>query len=140
MGYVWMIRFGGFYCSSNVIRFVFDFEDIVNFEELVKEEGFVEEMLKVVRYLDLVFSDYIWNFVEGIEYFKMFVDVFVLEFWRLKNIYFWNFYIIVFFLILNFVEYFISCKEKLNKKNKIGVVFIDDGFVMGVVYILKFLD
>lgn len=34
----------------------------------------------------------------------------------------------------------LSCKEKLNKKNKIGAAFTDDGFVMGVAYILKLLD
>ncbi|PFX13788.1 WASH complex subunit 7 [Stylophora pistillata] len=34
----------------------------------------------------------------------------------------------------------ISCKEKLTKKNKIGASFTDDGFVMGVAYILKLLD
>ena len=28
----------------------------------------------------------------------------------------------------------LSCKEKLNKKNKIGAAFTDDGFVMGEVY------
>lgn len=34
---------------------------------------------------------------------------------------------------LNFVEYMLSCKEKLNKKNKVGAAFTDDGFVMGKV-------
>ena len=28
----------------------------------------------------------------------------------------------------------LSCKEKLNKKNKIGAAFTDDGFVMGKGY------
>jgi WASH complex subunit 7 len=41
---------------------------------------------------------------------------------------------------LNFVEHSISCKEKLNKKNKIGAAFTDDGFVMGLAFILKLLD
>ena len=37
----------------------------------------------------------------------------------------------LFIKTLNFVEYMLSCKEKLNKKNKIGAAFTDDGFVMG---------
>ena len=42
-------------------------------------------------------------------------------------------YILAFrsFQTLNFVEYMLSCKEKLNKKNKVGAAFTDDGFVMG---------
>jgi WASH complex subunit 7 len=29
------------------------------------------------------------------------------------------------------VEHMISSKEKLNKKNKVGAAFTDDGFAMG---------
>ncbi|MBZ3882813.1 WASH complex subunit 7 [Sciurus carolinensis] len=140
MGYVRMIRSGGLHCSSNAIRFVPDLEDIVNFEELVKEEGLAEETLKAARHLDLVLSDHTRNSAEGTEYFKMLVDVFAPEFRRPKNIHLRNFYIIVPPLTLNFVEHSISCKEKLNKKNKIGAAFTDDGFAMGVAYILKLLD
>ena len=41
---------------------------------------------------------------------------------------------------LNFIEFSMSCKEKVNKKNKVGASFTDDGFVMGLAYILKLLD
>ena len=34
----------------------------------------------------------------------------------------------------------IGCKEKINKKNNIGAAFTDDGFAMGVAYILKLLN
>ena len=44
------------------------------------------------------------------------------------------------FQTLNFVEHSMHCKEKMNKKNKVGAGFTDDGFVMGVAYILKLLD
>uniref|UniRef100_G1SN27 WASH complex subunit 4 n=1 Tax=Oryctolagus cuniculus TaxID=9986 RepID=G1SN27_RABIT len=140
MGYVRMIRSGGLHCSSNAIRFVPDLEDIVNFEELVKEEGLADETLKAARHLDSVLSDHTRNSAEGTEYFKMLVDVFAPEFRRPKNIHLRNFYIIVPPLTLNFVEHSISCKEKLNKKKKIGAAFTDDGFAMGVAYILKLLD
>ncbi|XP_009888769.1 PREDICTED: WASH complex subunit 7-like, partial [Charadrius vociferus] len=121
-------------------RFVPDLEDIVNFEELVKEEGLSEETQKAARQLDSVLGDLTRNFAEGTEYFKMLVDVFAPEFRSPKNMHLRNFYIIVPPLTLNFVEHSISCKEKLNKKNKSGAAFTDDGFAMGVAYILKLLD
>jgi len=34
----------------------------------------------------------------------------------------------------------IGAKEKLNKKNNTGASFSDDGFSMGVAYILRLLD
>ncbi|XP_032078057.1 WASH complex subunit 4 [Thamnophis elegans] len=140
MGYVRMIRSGGLHCCSSAIRFVPDLEDIVNFEELVKEEDLSEETQQAARQLDSVLSDLTCSSAEGTEYFKMLVDVFAPEFRSLKNMHLRNFYIIVPPLALNFIEHSISCKEKLNKKNKVGAAFTDDGFAMGVAYILKLLD
>ncbi|KAL6474366.1 hypothetical protein MHYP_G00179270 [Metynnis hypsauchen] len=140
MGYVRMIRSGGLHCCSSAIRFVPDLEDIVNFEELVKEEGLSEETQKAASLLDSVLSDLTSNSAEGTEYFKMLVGVFAPEFRSMKNMHLRNFYMIVPPLTVNFVEHSISCKEKLNKKNKNGAAFTDDGFAMGVAYILKLLD
>uniref|UniRef100_A0A672LU81 WASH complex subunit 4 n=1 Tax=Sinocyclocheilus grahami TaxID=75366 RepID=A0A672LU81_SINGR len=139
MGYVRMIRSGGLHCCSSAIRFVPDLEDIVNFEELVKEEGLSEETQKAASQLDCVLSDLTSNSAEGTEYFKMLVGVFAPEFRSVKNMHLRNFYMIVPPLTVNFVEHSISCKEKLNKKNKVGAAFTD-GFAMGVAYILKLLD
>ncbi|XP_054885135.1 WASH complex subunit 4 isoform X1 [Poeciliopsis prolifica] len=140
MGYVRMIRSGGLHCCSSAIRFVPDLEDIVNFEELVKEEGLSEETQRSASVLDSVLSDLTSNSAEGTEYFKMLVAVFAPEFRSAKNMHLRNFYMIVPPLTVNFVEHSISCKEKLNKKNKTGAAFTDDGFAMGVAYILKLLD
>uniref|UniRef100_A0A8C5N788 WASH complex subunit 4 n=1 Tax=Gouania willdenowi TaxID=441366 RepID=A0A8C5N788_GOUWI len=140
MGYVRMIRSGGLHCCSSAIRFVPDLEDIVNFEELVKEEGLSEETQKAASVLDSVLEDLTSNSAEGTEYFKMLVAVFAPEFRSIKNMHLRNFYMIVPPLTVNFVEHSISCKEKLNKKNKSGAAFTDDGFAMGVAYILKLLD
>ena len=44
MGYIRMVRSGGLHCCSNAIRFVPDLDEIVNFEELVKEEQISPEV------------------------------------------------------------------------------------------------
>uniref|UniRef100_A0A3B4A457 Uncharacterized protein n=1 Tax=Periophthalmus magnuspinnatus TaxID=409849 RepID=A0A3B4A457_9GOBI len=131
MGYVRMIRSGGLHCCSSAIRFVPDLEDIVNFEELVKEEGLSAETQRAASVLDSVLGDLTSNSAEGTEYFKMLVAVFAPEFRSAKNMHLRNFYMIVPPLTVNFVEHSISCKEKLNKKNKTGAAFTDDGFAMG---------
>lgn len=44
MGYIRMVRSGGLHFCSNAIRFVPDLEDIVSFNELVKEENLGQEV------------------------------------------------------------------------------------------------
>ncbi|TSM52349.1 WASH complex subunit 4 [Bagarius yarrelli] len=138
-------------CYDNEIMEVFnevcpDLEDIVNFAELVKEEGLSERHktqpvdLYHFSVLDCVLNDLTSNSAEGTEYFKMLVEVFAPEFRSVKNMHLRNFYMIVPPLTVNFVEHSIGRKEKLNKKNKSGAAFTDDGFAMGVAYILKLLD
>nr|KAG5706407.1 hypothetical protein BaRGS_033168 [Batillaria attramentaria] len=140
MGYIRMVRSGGLHCCSNAIRFIPDLEDIVTFEELSREEGLSAECQRASANLDNVIENLAKNFAEGTEYFKMLVDVFAPEFRNPKNMHLRNFFVILPPLTLNFVEHSISCKEKMNRKNKVGAAFTDDGFAMGVAYILKLLD
>jgi hypothetical protein len=50
-----------------------------------------------------------------------------------------HFYVIIPPLCINFVEYIISAKDKLGRKNKSGAAFTDDGFAMGLAYVAHFL-
>lgn len=107
---------------------------------MVKEENLSTETLEAAQNLDKAVESLVKNFAEGTEYFKMLVDIFAKEFRSDKNSHLNNFYVMVPPLCINFVEYMISAKDKLSRKNKIGAAFTDDGFAMGVAYILKLLD
>lgn len=51
-----------------------------------------------------------------------------------------NFFLIVPALIMNYVEYMLAVKSKINKKDREEAVLFDDGFAVGLAYILKLLN
>ncbi len=79
------------------------------------------------------------NFAEGTDYFRMLVSVFSPQFRDPQNVHLKTFHLTVPALTINFVENIFSAKDKMAKK-KAGTYFTDDGFAIGVAFILKLLD
>ncbi|OQV12635.1 WASH complex subunit 7 [Hypsibius exemplaris] len=140
MGFVRTVRSGGLHQCSKAICFIPDLEDLESFEELGKTEAIATEF-SAAKDLDEVVTLLTKNLSDGTEFFKLLVEVFSGEFRHAKNRHLQNFYVIVPPLMVNFVDHAVTCKERIHKKNPSGLVlFTDDGFAMGVAYILALLN
>lgn len=140
MGYVRMVRSGGRHCCSDATMFLPALDNHVSFKELAEENALRSLSVNSADNLDQNINGLVSNFIQGTEYFMLLVDVFAPVFRNPKNIHLKNFYVIVPPLTLNFVEHMILSKDKMSKKNKVGAAFTDDGFAMGIAYILRLLD
>mmetsp|Transcript_32874 Transcript_32874/g.82567 ORF Transcript_32874/g.82567 Transcript_32874/m.82567 type:complete len:1186 (-) Transcript_32874:28-3585(-) len=141
MGYIRMVRSGGLSFTSNAIKFVPDLSDIVQFGELCEKEGLSAETIAAAKNLDHCVENMSKNFAEGTQYFRMLVNVFATEFRNESNSHLQQFFLIVPALTLSYVDHMMNLKDKLAKKGgKAGGHFTDDGFAVGIAYILKLLD
>lgn len=162
LGYVRMVRSAGMNYCSNAIKFVpdlnhthFKFESHAG--EGVPEEEDEEtgetvregiagaklspETVIAAKNLDSVISTLAKNFSENNDYFKVLVKVFQDVAASDEQKHLMNFYHIVPALTINYVETTVQAKDLMYKNTRRREsYFSDDGFAIGVAYILAILD
>lgn len=148
MGFIRMLRSGSMHCTAQIADFVPDLDDLqsLSFEQLVRDERSIKdgddcETMDAAKNLDLVLKTITENYSDSTDYFKLLVEVFATTFRDPKYVHLRNFYVILPATTLNFVEYICICKEQLQRKSmKEANIFTEDGFAMGVVFVLKILN
>ncbi|RLN59422.1 hypothetical protein BBP00_00006505 [Phytophthora kernoviae] len=162
LGYVRMVRSAGMNYCSNAIKFVpdlnhthFKFEAYAGegvSEDKNEESGEVvqdkivgaklsRETVVAARNLDSVISTLAKNFSENNDYFKVLVKVFQDVTASDEQKHLVNFYTIIPALTINYVETTVQAKDLMYKNTRRREsYFSDDGFAIGVAYILAILD
>ncbi|KAJ8910819.1 hypothetical protein NQ315_004679, partial [Exocentrus adspersus] len=141
MGYIRLIRSGGRRCLAEGTCFIPDLRNISSLNDIINHEDITELSKKAATcFLDDLHC-FLDNIEDATEYFRLLVKVFVPVLRNNNNIHLKHFYMIVPPLTVNFIEHSLNCKEKLSKKNKTDFcAFTDDGFALGLAYIVELLD
>jgi WASH complex subunit 7 len=100
-----------------------------------------EETVMAARNLDAVISNLSKNFSENNDYFKVLVQVFQNVTTSDEQKHLINFYKIIPALTINFVETTVQAKDLMYKNTRRREsYFSDDGFAIGIAYILAILN
>ncbi|ODM98870.1 WASH complex subunit 7 [Orchesella cincta] len=146
LGFVRLVRSGGSHFLAGGYQFVPDLQDITLFSELVESATELEpsswsnDIKSAAVGIDSAIKTLSNSFSDGIDYFKLLVNAFQPTLLDARNSHLKNFYGIIPALTLSYVDHMRLSKEKLAKRSKSSTIFTDDGFPMGVAYLLKVLN
>jgi WASH complex subunit 7 len=140
LGYVRMVRSGGLLYLANAIKFVPDLKNITPFAPLVEKAALPKETVEAARNLDSIVENLSSKFSQGTDYFAVLVEIFTQEMKSDALKHLRNFYVIVPALIINWIEHIVGLKDKMKGTKKKEMGFCDDGFALGLSYLLKVLD
>ncbi|VDM95715.1 unnamed protein product [Thelazia callipaeda] len=140
MGYVRLVRSGAVEVSVQSLEFLPDLDDIMSFEPMVMNAKLSTESIDAARVLDGIFDVSKKNINQSDNYLQILVEVFAPELRDSTKYEHLNFfYMIVPPLTINFIDQMLSCKGKLGRRAKQNNTFTDDGFILGVAFILILL-
>jgi WASH complex subunit 7 len=140
LGYVRMIRSASLKDNSNLVKYLPEIVNKIRFEQVAEELGISGETMDSLKILDLCIRNLFKQKDDAGDYLRMIVKNFdgLTEQENTKHLKL--FYLLIPPLTLSFTESLQKGNEVLNSKQKnVGGFISDDGFALGVAYLLKIL-
>lgn len=139
LGYVRLIRTAAIKDSSSMIKFIPKQIKEPKFAEYCNEMGIEGELKKAAELFDESINILYRQEAEAKDYLRELVKGLDGVFKGDDNKHMRQFYMIIPPLTINFVESLQRAKDKVWKKHQVGTYISDDGFAVGLAYILRIL-
>jgi WASH complex subunit 7 len=135
-----MIRNASLKDNSNLIKFIPKVIDEIRFEDVASELGLKGETLESCKMFDMAVRLLFKQAQDATDFLRILVKNFEGVFDGAECAHLKLFHILIPTVTLNFVEHVQRGKDKIFKKNNKDAFISDDGFALGIAYLLKILD
>ena len=141
LGYVRMIRSASLKDNANFMKYIPEIIKQIKIDDVSADLDFTGETTESIKVFDMCIKNLFKQADDACDYLRMIVENFngITEQENTKHLKL--FYLIVPPLTMSYVEHIQRGKERIQSKNKnVGGFISDDGFPLGVAYLLKILD
>uniref|UniRef100_A0A1A9WID3 WASH complex subunit 4 n=1 Tax=Glossina brevipalpis TaxID=37001 RepID=A0A1A9WID3_9MUSC len=140
MGYIRLVRSGSIHANYSASLYLPKFTDDLNFVQNCQNHNLSDATQTAAENLETNILNLAKCFADNTDYFKLLIDAFQPFFRNPNNLHLKTFYLIVPALTMNYVEHMLAMKAKITKKEREEVILFDDGFPVGLAYVLKLLN
>lgn len=141
LGYVRMIRSASLKDNAALLKYIPEIVNSIKFEDVARDLDIQGETIESIKLFDMCIKNLFKQADDAGDYLRMIVENFegITDQENTKHLKL--FYLIVPPLTMSYVDHVQKGKERISSKNKnVGGFISDDGFPLGVAYLLKILD
>uniref|UniRef100_A0A914QKT6 Uncharacterized protein n=1 Tax=Panagrolaimus davidi TaxID=227884 RepID=A0A914QKT6_9BILA len=148
IGFIRMIRSGVIESSAYASHFIpklhsSDSSEDPTISSIVKDANGSKLSTEIAESLDSLIESIASSYSSESDYVEMLITVFSKEFRNYEKFsHLRNFFIIIPPLTINYVEHILGCRSKIGRRAQTDsdFTFVDDGFCLGIAYILTLLN